>query len=68
MFLCVLCLLNSDIYLTEMGGSDNIFVAVVLPEVFLQDSKCEVSLHFYTSHLHLSSPQEVKKLFKRVDM
>lgn len=62
MFLCVLCLLNSDIPLTEMEGSDNIFVAVVLPDVFLQDSKCEVSLHY------LSSPQEVKEWFRRVNM
>lgn len=45
MFLCVLCLLNSDMPHTEMGGSDNIFVAVVLPEVFLKDTKWEVSLH-----------------------
>lgn len=52
MFLCVLCLLNSDIPLTEMEGSDNIFVAVVLPDVFLQDSKCEVSLHHIYICLH----------------
>lgn len=52
MLLCVLDLLNSDMPLTEMGGSDNIFVAVVLPEVFLKDSKCEVSLHHYYICLH----------------
>lgn len=52
MFLCVLCLLNSDIRLTVMGGSDNTFVAVVLPEVFLKDSKYEVSLHHFYICLH----------------
>lgn len=51
MFLCVPCLFNSDI-LTEMRGSDNIFVAVVLPEVFLKDSKCEMSLHHSYICLH----------------
>lgn len=52
MFLCVLCLLNSDMPHTEMGGSDNIFVAVVLPEVFLKDTKWEVSLHDFYICLH----------------
>lgn len=42
-FVWVKSLLNFDIPLAEIGGSD-VFVAVVLPEDFLQDSECEVSL------------------------
>lgn len=44
--------LNFDIPLTEIGGSDNIFVAVVLAEEFLQDRECEVSLHYVYICLH----------------